>query len=201
MDLRGTPGLGRALMLPVGSFAAAALGACLQWTVFASDRWLQAAVLTVGIFGSYELIRVQRLVLRQRAAADDWLRSATGGFVPARYLWRAEQLCAPRQRLTLARTLRLVEDTACERPVGMRFPLRLCAVQTHWRAVESLVRALEHVADPVTPAGMLRVIDLVTSAGGPLWGTSDAELGDALAATLAILTPRGAESTRAARAA
>jgi hypothetical protein len=103
--------------------------------------------------------------------------------------------------LTLARTLRLIEDTACERPVGMRFPLHLCAVQTHWRSVESLIRALEHGEAPVTPAGMLRVIDLVTSAGGPLWSTNDAALGDALGATLAILTPRGVESIPMARAA
>jgi len=177
------------------------VGGGLGWTVFVSSRWLQTAAVSVGVFGIYELVRAQGLVLRQRREADDWLRSATGAFVPARYLWRAKQLCAPRQRLTLASTLRMIEDTARERPVGMRFPLHLCAVQTHWKSVESLVRALEHVAEPVTPAGMLRVIDLVTSAGGPLWGTSDAELGEALAATLAILTPRGAESTRAARAA
>ena len=201
MELRGTPKLGRTLAPPVASLLAAAVGGGLAWTVFVSDRWLQIAAVSLGIFGIYELVRAQRLVLRQRREADDWLRSATGAFVPARYLWRAEQLCAPRQRLMLARTLRLIEDTACERPVRMRLPLRLCAVQTHWRSVESLVRALEHVEEPVTPAGMLRVIDLVTSAGGPLWGTSDAELGDALAATLAILTSRGAESIAASRAA
>jgi hypothetical protein len=201
VELRGTPRLGRTLAPAVAYLLAAAVGGGLAWTVFVSNRWLETAAVSVGIFGIYELVRAQRVVLRQRREADDWLRSATGAFVPTRYLWRAEQLCAPRQRLTLARTLRLIEDTACERPVRMRPPLHLCAVQTHWRSVESLARALEHVENPVTPAGMLRVIDLVTSAGGPLWGTNDAALGDALAATLAILTSRKVEPVAASRAA
>jgi hypothetical protein len=201
VELRGTPRLGRTLAPPVAYLLAAAVGGGLAWTVFGSDRWLRTAAVSVGIFGIYELVRAQRVVLGQRRAADDWLRSATGAFVPARYLWRAEQLCAPRQRLMLASTLRLIEDSARERPVGLRLPLHLCAVWEHWSSVESLARALEHVEEPITPAGMLRVIDLVTSAGSPLWGTSDAELGDALAATLAILTPRGVESIPAARAA
>jgi hypothetical protein len=49
---------------------------------------------------------------------------------------------------------------------------------------------------------MLRVLDLVTGAGSPLWATTtDGALGDAISTTLAILTPRKLDSTPAARAA
>lgn len=198
MDWRGTPGLRRALALPLGSLVAATFGGGLGLAVFDPSRWLQVAVLSLGIFGVYGLVRTQRRVLRQRAAADDWLRSATGGFVPPRYAWRAEQLLAPRQRRMLARTLWLIAEAARERPIGVRLPR---AVRVHGKSVQALARALENLEAPVTPAGMLRVIDLITDAGSPLWATaSDDALGDALAATFAILTPPRADA-RAARAA
>ena len=171
-------------MPPVGCLTAAALSGGLAWTVIAPDRWLRTAVLSVGIFGAYRLVRAHRFVVGQRRAADDWLRSATGAFVPTRYLWRAEQLCAPRQRLTLAKTLRLIGQTACERPIGMRVLPHLRAVRVHWTVLQHLVRVLESLEEPVTPAGMLRVIDLVTGAGSSLWGTNDAALGEEISVTL-----------------
>ena len=199
--MRGTPRLARPLALPVGSLAAAAVSGGLAQTVLSPDRRLMGVAVSVGIFGGYELFRAQRLLLRQRRLADDWLRSAVG-FVPPQHVWRAEQLCSPRQRRLLAGTLRLIEQTAFECPLGRRRPAQLQAVRVHRESVRSLARVLENLKEPVTPAGMLRVIDLVTGAGSPLWGTrNDAALGDAISATLAILTPRGLKSTRAARAA
>jgi hypothetical protein len=189
-EWRGTPRFWRTLAAPAGSLAAAALGGALVWAVPASDPRLELAVVSAAIFGVYQLLRAQRLLLRQRRSADDWLRSATGAFVPQSYAWRAAQLCSPRQRQILARTLRLVEQSAGARLAGTPHRLRLPAVQVHRRAVRRLARALENLDEQVTPAGMLRVIDLVTGAGSPLWrGTSDAALGDAISATFAILTP------------
>lgn len=202
MEWRGIPRLRRTLALPVGWLAAAALSGGLAWTVFPPDHLLRTVSVSVGLYGVYELARALRLLLRQRRAADDWLRSATGAFVPRRYVWRAEQLCAPHQRRTLARTLRLIEQSASEHPVGLRRPRQLAAVRVHQKSVRSLARALESLEKPVTPAAMLRVIDLVTEAGSPLWGTtSDAALGDAISATFAIMTPRGLEPAPAACAA
>ena len=197
MELRGIPGLGRALALPVGLLATAALGSGLAWTVLQHDRLLAAAALSAGAFGVYQLVRALRHLLRQRRVADDWLRSATGQFVPPPYAWRAEQLTSPRERRTLARTLRLIEQSAYERPVGRLRPLNLSAVRANRESVEVLAETLESVEQPVTPAGMLRVVDLVTDGAGPLWGTTrDATLGDAIAATLAILGPSASGSTR-----
>jgi hypothetical protein len=186
---------------PVGCLTAAALSGGLAWTVIAPDRWLRTAALSVGIFGAYRLVRAHRFLVSQRRAADDWLRSATGAFVPPRYRWRAEQLSAPRERLALARTLRLIGETACERPIGMRILPHLRAVRAQWDSVQGVARALERLEEPVTPAGMLRVIDLVTGAGSALWGSNDAALGEEISVTLAILTPCGVESTPAVRAA
>jgi len=198
VELRGVPGLGRILALPVGYLATAALVGAAAWTVLPPERWILAVALAAGILGVYELVQAQRLLLRQRRAADAWLRSATGSFVPPAYAWRAEQLTSPRERRMLARTLRLIERSAYERSVGRLRPLNLPAVRAHHDSLELLACTLETLDEPVTPAGMLRVVDLVTNGAGPLWGaTKDAPLGDAISTTLAILTRRGLGPTRA----
>jgi hypothetical protein len=125
-------------------------------------------------------------------------------FVPPAYAWRAEQLTSPRERRTLARTLRLIERSAFDRSVGRYRPLHLPAVRENSESLELLADTLETVDEPVTPAGMLRVVELVTDGAGPLWGqTKDVPLGDAIATTLAILTrgrdPRFSLRTGAAR--
>ena len=187
--MRGTPGLGRILALPVACLATAALVGAAAWTVVPPEVWLRAAAVSVGILGVYELTRAGLGVRRMRRAADDWLRSATGGFVPPAYAWRAKQLTSPRERRMLAGTLRLIERSAYERGVGRVRPLHLPAVRENRESLELLADTLETVDEPVTPAGMLRVVDLVTDGAGPLWGaTKDAPLGDAIATTLAILT-------------
>jgi hypothetical protein len=202
LELRGTPRLRRVLALPVGCLAAAALVGGLAWTVFPPSRLLAIAAVATGILGTYELVQAQRFLIRQRRTADNWLRSASGGFVPPPYAWRAEQLCSPAERRMLARTLRGIERMADERPLGRRRPLYLPAVREHRESVEMLARALESLEEPVTPAGMLRVVALVSDGAGPLWGTTtDAALGDASATTLALLKPGAPDSTRTARAA
>jgi hypothetical protein len=198
VELRGIPGLGRTLALPVGFLVTAALVGASAWTVLPPEAWLRAVAVAAGILGVYELVQAQRLILRRRRAADAWLRTATGGFVPPAYAWRAEQLTSPRERRMLARTLRLIERSAYERSVGKLRPLNLPAVRAHHDSLELLACTLETLDEPVTPAGMLRVVDLVTNGAGPLWGaTKDAPLGDAIATTLAILTRRGLGPTRA----
>ncbi len=190
MQLRGTPGIGRTLALPVGCLAGAALVGVPAWSVL-SGRWLGIAAVSLAVFGLYALVLALVRLRSQRRAADAWLRSATGPFVSPAYAWRAEQLCSSRQRRMLARTLRLIEEMAYERPFGRRRPLYLPAVREHRESVETLVQVLERVEEPVTPAGMLRVVDLVSDGCGPLWGTTkDAPLGEAISRTLSILTLR-----------
>ena len=202
LELRGTPGLGRILALPVGCVAAAAVVGGLAWAGLAPDRWLLVAAASAAIFGVLQFVRAQRLLSKQRRVADAWLRSATGGFVPPAYSWRAEQLCSPRERRLLARTLRGVGQMAFERPRGRRQPLYLPAVREHRESVDLLAETLERVEEPVTPAGMLRVVDLIVDGAGPLWGTTrDATLRDAISKTIAILATGTADSTRGNRAA
>jgi len=190
MDVRGTPGVARLLAAPAALLVlAAGVGAAIA-AGLVPGRWLGLAVVVAGVAGVYELVRALVILQRRRRAADDWLRTATGDFVAAPYAWRARQLTSPRERRTLARTLRLLVREAFERPVGWRRPLPLPAVREHRDEVLLLASRLEHVEEPVTPAGMLRVVDLVTDGAGPLWTTTkDDALGDAIAKTMTLLRP------------
>lgn len=184
------PGLGTALG-PATALLGAAAGGAVAWAVVSPDRSLAIAAIVVGIAGVVELMRALARLARQRRAADDWLRSATGTFVPARYAWRARQLVSACERRLLARTLRLVEQRSVERlPRAVRL-VPLTAAAENRVGLLQLASQLERVDEPVTPAGMLRVVDLITTATSPLWSRrKDAELGDEISATRAALTPR-----------
>jgi hypothetical protein len=200
MELRGTPRSGRILALPVICLATAALGGGLVLAQVLRVPRLGIAAVALGIFGLYELGRAFWLLSRLRRTADDWLRSATGHFVPPAYAWRAAQLCSPRERRVLAKTLRLIARRALERPVGRSQYLR--AVREHRESVQLLARTLERVQEPVTAAGMLQARELISNGASPLWGTTkDAALDDAISTTLAILTAGARWPSDSARAA
>jgi hypothetical protein len=135
------------------------------------------------------LIGAFRVRARERRLADDWLTTATGAFVPAKYEWRARDLTSAVQRRRLAHTLRLIDQSSDERPLGRRRPLDLTAARHHRQAVGRLTVRLESI-DPVTPAGMLRVRALLTDGASPLYGfTPSAALGDEIALILNLLDP------------
>jgi hypothetical protein len=128
--------------------------------------------------------------VRERRLADNWLWSATGVFVPAEYEWRARDLCSPAHRRRLAHTLRLIEESSVERGVGRVRPLNLVAAREHRGAVVELAERLEAVDEPVTPAGVLRVLTLLKDGGSPLYAmTKCAELGEAITSILRLLDP------------
>jgi hypothetical protein len=76
-------------------------------------------------------------------------------------------------------------------------------VSENREALQLLASTLERVDHPVTPAGMLRVIDLLTDGAGPLWSApGGSALEDTIYSTLAVLRPRRAvEISRRAEAA
>ena len=136
------------------------------------------------------LIEAFRVRARERRLADDWLTSATGAFVPAKYEWRARDLTSAGHRRRLAHTLRLIDQTSDERPLGRRRPLDLTAARHHRQAVRALTARLEAVDEPVTPAGMLRVRALLTDGASPLYGMTKCDaLGDEIGLTLSLLEP------------
>jgi hypothetical protein len=190
--LLGGPGAGRTLALPA-CLVAAGLGAVAAWSTFSGDRRVGVAAVSLLVFGLFQLVCAFGVLYRRRQRADDWLRTATGDVVPPAYAWRARQLTSSYERRMLARTIRLVAQRACERSVG-RYRPRLIAARKRRVALEALAKTLERETEPVTPAGMLRVVDLVTAGGGPLWGANEEELGEAIEATLAVLAPREASS-------
>jgi hypothetical protein len=145
-----------------------------------------------------EMLLAPRLKMRDRRRADDWLRSSTGTFIPEKYARRAEELCSLQHRATLAKTLRKIERSAEDRAVGRATILNLGAVRAHRHALRALVRWLEAHDKPVTPAGVLRVVDLITQAGSPLYDTGRSErLGAEIAATIDLLRPRSTERAAA----
>jgi hypothetical protein len=193
--LLAVPGVRGVLALPLGLLAAG-LGAVAAWSELSGDRRLGVAAVSLVVFGLYELVRAVCVLYRCRRRADDWLRTATGTVVPDAYLWRAEQLTSPRERRLLARSLRLVAQRALDRSAVAR-PLRLTAARERRVALEALAKRLERETEPVTPAGILRVVDLVTAGGGPLWGTNEEALGEAIDATLTVLAPSSVGCARA----
>lgn len=185
--LLGAPGVGRVIAMPFG-LVAAGLGAVAAWSAFSRDRRLGVAAVSLLLFGLFQLVLALGVLYRRRRRADDWLRTATRGVVPSAYVWRAAQLTSSRERRMLAKTLRLVAQRAGGRSVGRQHP-RLIAARERRVALEALAKTLERENEPVTPAGMLRVVDLITAGAGPLWGTNDEALGEAIEATLALLAP------------
>jgi hypothetical protein len=187
VQLRGTPDLGRILGLPAGLIAAGSVGVA-AWFALSLGRAAGVAVFSILLFGLFQLARALRVVERCRRRADDWLRTSPGPFVPAPYAWRAAQLTSSHERRMLAKTLRRVAETSCERPITTYRP-RLSAACHESISLEALAKTLERENEPVTPAGMLRVTELITAGGGPLWGTSEEALGKEIETTLAVLTP------------
>ena len=136
------------------------------------------------------LIEAFRVRASERRLADDWLVSATGAFVPAKYEWRARDLTSAGHRRRLAHTLRLIDQTSDERPLGRRRPLDLTAARHHRQAVRALTARLEAVDEPVTPAGMLRVRALLTDGASPLYGMTKCDaLRDEIELILSLLEP------------
>jgi hypothetical protein len=201
MELLRQPGAVRAFALPVAWLVAAGVGGVV-WAAAVRDPRVGFVAAGAVLVALVETVRALVVLSRERRAADNWLRSATGEFVPERYAWRARQLRAACERLLLAKTLRLIVRRAAERPLGGFGALRLTGVSENREALQLLASTLERVDHPVTPAGMLRVIDLVTEGAGPLWNAPGGSvLEDTIYSTLAVLRPEPDDPHEEVRAA
>ena len=190
MEWLRQPGAARTFA-PAGAWWLAACAGGAVWATTVRDAPLGLAVAGAALLAVAETGRALLVLFLRRRAADDWLRSATGGFVEPRYAWRARQLRAACERLRLARTLRLIVRRAAPR-----------AVSENREALQLLASTLERVDQPVTPAGMLRVIDLVTDGVGPLWNAPrGAALEETIYSTLDVLRRRPDDPPEHARAA
>jgi hypothetical protein len=158
---------------------------------------LAVAVISAGGFGLWLLARRLSLLLLERRRADAWLQSATGDFVPPAYEWRAAELGSPANRRMLARTLRSVVARATDGRAALYRP-RLIAARRRRAELEELAETLEHDEVPVTPAGMLRVTELIRNGAGPLWGSSPERLEREIETTLRVLVPRRTSGLHAA---
>ena len=133
----------------------------------------------------------RNVLTQSRRLADEWLRTATDGVVPPAYAARAAELTSRRERLLLADSLRLVADgPARVGSLGGRYRPRHTVARSRRAPLEALATTLEHEEQPVTPAGMLSVHDLITAGTGPLWGTSERALDEAIETALGLLRPQ-----------
>lgn len=168
MDLLRQPGAARTLAPPAAWWLAAGVGVPV-WALAVGDPRLGFAIAGIGLLAVTETVRALVTLSRRRRAADAWLRSAAGDSVPPRYAWRARQLLRACERQLLATTLRVIVRRSAEGPLAGFGALRLTGVSENREALQLLASTLERVDHPVTPAGMLRVIDLLTDGAGPLW--------------------------------
>ena len=132
--------------------------------------------------------------VRRRRAADNWLRTATGTFVPEKYAWRAEELCSARNRIALARVLRRLNASAWSGRPRLAV-LHLPAVRTCNASLLALVLRLEALSRPVTPVGVLWVHELISDGSSPLYGAQGIDvLGGTIERAIELLdlepTPR-----------
>ena len=156
-------------------------------------RWIAIAAVSVVLFGGYRLAlalrRARRVLLARRAAADLWLSTA-GEFVPPEYLWRARELCSAKERRTLARTLHALVVAANRRGPVIAAAYNRSIVRRHAAAIEALVGRLLDERRPVTPAGMLLTLNLVTNPWSSLWSENGSQrLPDEISRTLCVLDP------------
>jgi hypothetical protein len=155
-------------------------------------RWLIIIGVSVVLLACREALRANRARAARRRQADLWLQTA-GGFIPPEYRWRADELCSVRERRSIARAFRAIIATAGSRRRVVAGVFDRDAVVRHAAAIDALATRLLDTARPVTPAGMLLALDLLTSPWSAL--TSDGRsdlLPDAIRQTLAALEPAGA---------
>jgi hypothetical protein len=187
MELLEQPGTAKAFA-PALAWSFAAAAGVVVWAVALHQPWLILSSAFAALTGLIEAFRALAALSRQRRAADDWLRTSTGSFVPQRYAWRARQLRAACERLRLAKTLRQIVRRSAEPQRGAYGGPKLTAVSENREGLQLLASTLERVDQPVTPAGVLRVVDLITDGTGPLWNAPrGAALGESISTTLDVL--------------
>jgi hypothetical protein len=116
--------------------------------------------------------RAQRAA--RRTADAELLRRETA---PLRLAWRVEELTTPKNRLTLANTLRSLIRDASPRYLPSASPVNRLAIRTELDTLLAMVNRLSQLDRPVAARGVLLVDRLLVDGAGPLY---DRELADEL---------------------
>jgi hypothetical protein len=111
---------------------------------------------------------------RERREADRLLRASGGRWEShTAVAWRVAEVTSVRERRTLARSLRGIA-TDVVRPRGFSaVPLNRTALRPHMPELARLAGRVGDLERPVTGAGMLLVLDLLTDGGSPLYMGGD----------------------------
>ena len=114
----------------------------------------------------------RRALRTARRRADDEL--AATRLPPPRLAWRAAELTADANRLSLARSVTDVVHASDERLLPTASPLARTAIRACRPQLLALAALLYDLETTVTPRGVLFVERLLTDGAGPLYGTGDA---------------------------
>jgi hypothetical protein len=128
---------------------------------------------------------------RARREADRWLRAADGHWhSSSAFAWRIAELTSERERRLLAHSLRgIVRDVEPDRLPGAS-PLNRVGLRAHVDLLTAIAGRLADLDQPVAPAGVLLVRDLLTDGGSPLYTEGRiGQLPSTVAGILAALEP------------
>jgi hypothetical protein len=133
----------------------------------------------IAAIGFLLLAAEWRAAVRRRADADALL--AALAVPPPKLAWRVRELTAPRERRTLALTLRrIVETLDAPRTIG-GLPVNRATVWPNRQAVVALADRLAATERPVHPAGVVLVRELITDGmHSPLYDDNVRRLGERL---------------------
>jgi hypothetical protein len=150
------------------------------------------AVLSAGTVATIDrLTAVWRERRRHSSEADSWLRTSTGNAVPPRYAGRAEKLCSVGERRGLAKALRNHIAAAQSARLHVSFIVdNRVGIRENSRLMESVAATLDDLDQPITPAGVLLIRQLLTDATSPLyWRRRTPDLTTALTSVGSVLEP------------
>ena len=171
--------------------------------IFIAVCWalgLPLAIWSVGVALSAAVVvsidwstAVWRERQRHRREADSWLSTSTGSVVPSRYAARAKELCSEGERRALAKALRNhIAAAQSTRLYGSRILDNQAGIREHSQLIESIATTLDDLDQPVTPAGVLLVRQLLTDPTSPIyWRRRSPELESALMRVATILELKG----------
>jgi hypothetical protein len=155
-------------------------------------RWAVTLAVSLALTGLIQGTRQWIVFNRRRNEADHWLRLAARLPPPSSaYAPRAAELVSRRERRQLAGSIQsAVREARGKDRYPVLSPLNRRAVRIHARELTELAERLADLDQPVLPAGILLVHDLLTLPSSPLYERAHAdELTSTVSRILAALDP------------
>jgi len=183
-----SPPLTHPVIVAAGYLGLAGLSLGIALALAAPRQWIFTATVSLVLAGVWHAGRSALELGRRRREADACLCSAGRFTPPSKYAWRAAELTSPRERRSLARSLRRLVAELQGRATPGSVPIDRAAFRPYVPDLRALSERLADLSRPVAPAGVLLLIQLLTEPVGPLYDRASAdELPRKVASILAAL--------------